>query len=120
MTLFKSVIFMALLVPSLLLSAPAAAQNEGACRADVAKFCNGVQRGGGRIVACLKSHQSELSAGCQEQFAGPRERVHEPAKACKPDAERFCKGIVPGKGRVAACLKSHEADLSPECKNEMH
>lgn len=36
--------------------------------------------------------------------------------ACKADTEKFCAGVKPGDGRLAKCLKEHEAELSPECK----
>jgi hypothetical protein len=32
------------------------------------------------------------------------------------DKERLCKDVKPGEGRIAACLKQHESELSPECK----
>jgi hypothetical protein len=35
------------------------------CHADAAKLCQGVQPGGGRIIACLNSHRAELSPACQ-------------------------------------------------------
>lgn len=35
-----------------------------ACRADARKLCNDVKPGEGRVVECLKSHQSELSRPC--------------------------------------------------------
>jgi hypothetical protein len=35
-----------------------------ACGGDVAKFCKGAQPGGGRIMECLKAHQSELTPDC--------------------------------------------------------
>ena len=37
---------------------------------------------------------------------------------CKEDAERLCKGIEPGEGRILRCLKQHEAELSPACKQK--
>ena len=35
---------------------------------------------------------------------------------CKSDAEKFCKGIEPGGGRIIKCLKEHLKDLSDACK----
>jgi hypothetical protein len=36
------------------------------CHGDVQRLCQGVQRGGGRIIACLQSHPKELSPACKE------------------------------------------------------
>jgi hypothetical protein len=36
--------------------------------------------------------------------------------ACKSDAEKHCKAIPAGSGRVLSCLKGREADLAPDCK----
>lgn len=44
------------------------------CRADVEKFCQGVQPGEGRIIACLKNNSSSLSSGCSEMLAKVRNR----------------------------------------------
>ena len=38
------------------------------------------------------------------------------ARPCRADAQRLCAGIKPGEGRIVACLKSHESDLSAACK----
>jgi len=38
------------------------------CGADAKKFCQGIRPGGGRILACLKSHQSELAPACAAEF----------------------------------------------------
>jgi hypothetical protein len=35
------------------------------CKPDADKFCQGIQPGGGRILACLESHQADLSAACK-------------------------------------------------------
>jgi len=37
-------------------------------------------------------------------------------EACRPDVERLCKDIKPGGGRIRACLKAHETELSDGCK----
>ena len=37
---------------------------------------------------------------------------------CKEDAERLCQGVEPGEGRILQCLKQHEAELSPACKEK--
>jgi hypothetical protein len=62
----------------------------------------------------MKQNESELSQVCIDQFAADREKAQEFIKACKPDATKFCKDIKPGHGRISSCLKSHEAELSPQ------
>src|SRR6266850_473700 len=109
-----------LVVLSVLLNVSAAQAEDkdkpGACRADVEKLCKGIQPGGGRIAMCLKQHGSELSPGCREAIAEAKERINEFAEACKPDAEKLCKGVQQGQGRIVRCLAEHEAELSAECK----
>ena len=39
--------------------------------------------------------------------------------ACADDIDKFCKGLQPGGGRIAKCLKDHEKELSPACKQEV-
>jgi hypothetical protein len=34
------------------------------CKPDVERLCPGVKMGGGRIIACLKAHQNEMTVGC--------------------------------------------------------
>jgi Cysteine rich repeat len=38
---------------------------------------------------------------------------------CADDVQKFCKDVQPGAGRIAKCLKEHEADLSRACKRQM-
>jgi hypothetical protein len=40
-----------------------------ACRADAETFCRGIQPGGGRIKACLRSNRDRLSQGCRSAIA---------------------------------------------------
>ena len=37
--------------------------------------------------------------------------------ACRADAEKFCAGVEPGRGRIARCLKKNEAQVSQPCKD---
>jgi hypothetical protein len=36
---------------------------------------------------------------------------------CAEDVAKFCKDVQPGGGRLANCLKAHESELSPTCKD---
>ena len=47
-------------------SPQALADAQAACAGDVQRLCAGVPPGGGRIVACIKQHQAELSDGCKQ------------------------------------------------------
>jgi hypothetical protein len=41
------------------------------------------------------------------------------SRPCADDAARLCKGVQAGEGRVARCLKEHEKELSPACKENI-
>lgn len=38
---------------------------------------------------------------------------------CKADAEKLCKDVQPGEGRVIECLKTHQKELSPKCVDQV-
>jgi Cysteine rich repeat len=40
-------------------------------------------------------------------------------EACRADVQKLCKGVQPGGGRIAACLKQHESELAPGCRERM-
>jgi len=95
-------------------------KGDGPCAADAKKFCGNLEPGGGRIAKCMKSHEAELSPACQSEMKRAEERVEQVRQECKADAEKFCKGIRPGGGRILACLKSHQAELAPACAAEFN
>ena len=37
--------------------------------------------------------------------------------ACKADYEKYCSGVMPGGGRIMACLNKQHDTLSDACKN---
>jgi hypothetical protein len=40
----------------------------GPCKDDIEKFCRDVKPGQGRILKCMREHESELSADCNAVF----------------------------------------------------
>jgi len=49
---------------------PAERQVAQACRADISSHCANVERGGGRIAACLRQNSDRLSSGCRQALSG--------------------------------------------------
>jgi hypothetical protein len=97
-----------------------AAQDEKPCAADAAKLCKGIQQGEGRVAQCLKEHANELSPACKKNIGETKEKVQDFKEACKDDSAKLCKGTKPGGGRILQCLKQHEGELSPACKEKMN
>jgi hypothetical protein len=60
--------------------------------------------------------QAQLSPECTQEIEQRRARAKEFAQACKRDIEKYCKGMRPGGGKLAKCLKEHQAQLSSACK----
>ena len=89
-----------------------------ACKSDIDKFCKDVEPGGGRLVSCLKQHESELSPVCKDHIAQIAKGANE-MQACKGDIDKFCKDIKPGGGRIMRCLREHASELSPGCKENI-
>lgn len=95
-------------------------KGNGPCAEDAKKFCGDVKPGGGRIAKCMKSHEAELSPACQADMKKAEQRIEQVKEECKADAQKFCKGIRPGGGRILACLKSHQSELAPACAAEFN
>jgi len=60
------------------------------------------------IIACMQS-----------KYSGRERKIQDFTQACKDDMKRLCNGAKPGGGRVLQCLKQHEAELSPPCKEKL-
>ncbi|MFN0317779.1 MAG: cysteine rich repeat-containing protein [Burkholderiales bacterium] len=111
----------AVLLASTLFVLPVSAAEDGenACRADAAKLCKDVKPGGGRLLQCMKQHESELSAPCKERMAQGKKRAEEFKEACKSDAEKLCKDTPKGRGSVIGCLAKHKPELSSSCQQKI-
>ncbi len=51
-----------------------------------------------------------VPSAAEAQFAGAEART-----ACRSDYEQFCSGVMPGGGRIVACLNGHLDELRPAC-----
>ena len=56
------------------------------CRGDYDRLCTGVRPGGGRVLACLQNHASQLSAACGQADAA-RPSAQGQRSRCRRDAE---------------------------------
>jgi Cysteine rich repeat len=96
-----------------------AQQNARPCVEDAEKLCKGIQAGQGRLAQCLKEHSDQLSPACKANIAEAKEKIQDFTQACKDDMTKLCNGTKPGGGRILQCLKQHEAELTPACKEKM-
>jgi len=92
-----------------------AAQNP--CHEDMQKFCGSVEKGGGRVKKCIEENRKNFSPDCQKDMARRHEGAASKRQACAADAKRLCPGVQAGGGRIIACLKEHERELSPACRD---
>ncbi|OGR60750.1 MAG: hypothetical protein A2X36_02635 [Elusimicrobia bacterium GWA2_69_24] len=105
-------------------AAPKGAQDKDAdCKADVEKFCKDVPLGEGRVAQCLNGHEAGLSEPCRKRVAQRRERrqklkvdMEKALQACRVDLDKHCRSTRKNARRLD-CLGSHEAELTPLCKD---
>ncbi|GGJ35437.1 cysteine rich repeat-containing protein [Neoroseomonas lacus] len=79
LTLIDRLQLLVLAALPLLAATPAAAQGgmspsqrqaAQACMPDIRTYCSNVERGGGRIVACLRQNGERLSPNCRQALSG--------------------------------------------------
>ncbi len=56
-----------------------------------------------------------LSGATLAQTSYPQENSRED-RACRGDAQRFCKNDIPDQFRVGSCLQAHRERLSRACR----
>lgn len=90
---------------------------EGPCQSDIKNLCGPIEPGKGGIARCLKEHEDKISDECRHRIEDAKQKLTQAKEACREDAEKFCKDIQPGEGKIVRCLKEHEASLSEKCRN---
>ena len=65
------------------------------------------------IAICL-TFLFAISAGAQQSL------VETVANGCKTEIETYCKDVIPGEGRVLACLYARSDKLSSKCEYALY
>ncbi|MBY0380707.1 MAG: cysteine rich repeat-containing protein [Xanthobacteraceae bacterium] len=61
-----------------------------------------------RVLGIVAVSSMLLSPAAYAQTADER-------AACQDDFKKFCPNVMPGGGRIIACLAQHKEKLSPAC-----
>lgn len=96
------------------------------CEKELGSFCKEVTPGEGRILACLYAYEDKLSGRCEYALYDASAQLQHAvtslsyaANECKEDLKKHCTTVKAGEGRLAACLKKNEKELSTRCKTAM-
>jgi Cysteine rich repeat len=110
------VFIVVLLSISIMAAVHAYAKDENPCKKDIAKFCKDIEPGEGRILRCLTLFKDDVTPACKKHLARIEKAVEEVQTSCADDYAIFCSSVLPGQGRIAACLEKNEKILTPKCK----
>lgn len=98
------------------------AKLESACASDIKKYCKTVTPGEGRMIYCMEAHEDKISPKCAFELGEAATGVQTAADAlkdaviaCKAEINGVCGKILPGQGRIAACLLSNKSTASAGC-----
>jgi hypothetical protein len=103
-----------------------AAKVESSCADDIKKYCSTVTPGEGRIIYCMQAHEDKISPKCAYDLEEAATNVQtsldnlkEAIVACKAEITGVCGNIVPGQGRIAACLITNKSAASKSCSEAL-
>ena len=98
------------------------AKLESACAKDIKKYCKTVTPGEGRMIYCMQAHEDKISVNCTFELGEAATSVQTTADAlkdaviaCKAEINGVCGKVLPGQGRIAACLLSNKSTASTGC-----
>jgi len=93
------------------------------CKVELESYCSQVTPGQGRVLACLYAHGDKISGRCEYALYDAAARLERAVAAlsyvvneCRGDLEQHCAGVKAGKGRLLACLKKNDTQVTDRCK----
>jgi Cysteine rich repeat len=99
-----------------------AAKLENSCADDIKKYCGDVTPGEGRMIYCMQAHEDKISSKCAfdlEEAATDVQlsvdNLKDAITACHAEITGVCGKILPGQGRIAACLIANKSTASKSC-----
>ena len=113
----------AVLLGVVLWGAPATGQTqeEIPCHTEIRTYCADVQPGGGRILQCLKQHESALSGVCVHRLRALQETFSGSLSACRDDWTAHCyhPRVAIDRQGVLQCLQTTQAKVSAGCQKAL-
>ena len=98
------------------------AKLESACAKDIKKYCKDVTPGEGRVIYCMQAHEDKISPQCTFELEDELTSVQNSLddlknaiSACKAEITGICGKVIPGQGRIAACLLANKSTASKDC-----
>jgi hypothetical protein len=98
------------------------AKLQSACAKDIKKYCKDVTPGEGRIIYCMQAHEDKISPQCTFELEdelttvqGSLDDLKNAINACHAEITGVCGKVVPGQGRIAACLMANRSTASKDC-----
>jgi hypothetical protein len=64
----------------------------------------------------LRAILTAAALSCASHAAFAQELTSAQREACMDDYNKYCKSVVPGGGRIIACLAKESERLTPACK----
>ena len=98
------------------------AKLQSVCDKDIKKYCKTVTPGEGRVIYCLQAYEDKINPECTFELEDSLSKVQASTDglknaiaACKAEIAGVCGKIVPGQGRIAACLSANKSTASKDC-----
>ena len=120
----------ALMALGILATTPTQAQEsvgamvKSACQEDLDKYCPQVKPGNQRLLACIYAHEDKISNRCTYALYDAAITLERAvaglsyiAQQCEADINKLCGTVVPGEGRILACLDEKKSEVSALCKD---
>ena len=93
------------------------------CESDIETYCSQVTPGDGRMLHCAAAHEDKLSGQCRYALYRAASILEQMtvalnylASSCQTEIRDYCSDVMPGEGRILACLEGQEEGIGDACR----